>query len=55
MLNIKNANKNSILVIDPKDDYKETINKFCLENELQSEQYMKILQAVRHKINQNNI
>ena len=51
MLNIKNANKNSILVIDPKEDYKETINKFCLENEFQSEQYMEILQAVKHKIN----
>ena len=55
MLNIKNASKNSLLVIDPKEDYKETINKFCLENGFQSEQYMKILQAVRHKIKQNNI
>ena len=55
MLNIKNASKNSLLVIDPKEDYKETINKFCLENGFQSEQYMKILQAVRHKIKQNKI
>ena len=54
MLNIKNAKKNSLLVIDPNDDYKEVINKFCIENEFQSEQYMKILQAVRYKINQNN-
>ena len=55
MLNIKNAKKNSLLVIDPNDDYKEVINKFCIENEFQSEQYMKILQAVRYKINQNNL
>ena len=54
MLNIKNAKKNSLLVIDPNDDYKEVINKFCIENEFQSEQYMKILKAVRYKINQNN-
>ena len=54
MLNIKNAKKNSLLVIDPNDDYKEVINKFCIENEFQSEQYMKILQAIRYKINQNN-
>ena len=54
LLNIKNAKKNSLLVIDPNDDYKEVINKFCIENEFQSEQYMKILQAVRYKINQNN-
>ena len=54
MLNIKNAKKNSLLVIDQNDDYKEVINKFCIENEFQSEQYMKILQAVRYKINQNN-
>ena len=54
MLNIKNAKKNSLLVIDPNDDYKEVINKFCIENEFQSEQYMKLLQAVRYKINQNN-
>ena len=37
MLNIKNAKKNSLLVIDPNDDYKEVINKFCIENEFQSE------------------
>ena len=55
MLNIKNGNKINILFIDPKDDYKEIINKFCLENELQNEQYMQILQAVRYKIKQNNI
>ena len=54
MLNIRNAKKNSLLVIDPNDDYKEVINKFCIENEFQSEQYMKILKAVRYKINQNN-
>ena len=54
MLNIKNAKKNSLFVIDTNDDYKEVINKFCIENEFQSEQYMKILQAVRYKINQNN-
>ena len=52
MLNIKNV-KNQQLVIFPEQDYKGVINKFCLENQLNSNQYMKILEAVRNQINQN--
>ena len=52
VINIKNA-KNKPLIIYPESNYKEAINKFCLENQFDSNQYMKILEAVRNKISQD--
>jgi len=41
------------LVIYPNDDYKKVIDDFCLENQMDSNQYMQILGAVRNEINKN--
>ena len=54
MLQIKNNGKNSQLIIYPEEDYKEVINNFCINNKIESEQYMKLLEVVRYKINQMN-
>ena len=40
----------SVMKIYPDCDYKEVINNFCLENNLDGNQYKKILDAVRNKI-----
>ena len=54
MLQIKNNGKNSQLIIYPEEDYKEVINNFCINNKIESDQYMKLLEVVRYKINQMN-
>ena len=54
VLQIKNAKKNNNLIIYPNDDYKNVINNFCLENQMDSDQYMQILGLVRDEINKNN-
>ena len=53
ILQIKNSKKNNNLVIYPNDDYKKVIDDFCLENQMDSNQYMQILGAVRNEINKN--
>lgn len=53
VLQIKNA-ENKSLIIDPTVDYKEVINNFCLENNLDGNQYKKILDAVRNRIAGNS-
>ena len=49
IIQIKNV-ENKPLIIYPDGDYKEVINNFCLENNLDGNQYKKILDAVRNKI-----
>ena len=44
--------KNKHLIIEPQNDYKEVVKKFCLENKLDSNKYMILLNAVKNKINQ---
>ena len=49
IIQIKNV-ENKPLIIYPDGDYKEVINNFCLENNLDGNQYKKILDVVRNKI-----
>ncbi len=42
--------KNKHLIIEPQNDYKEVVKKFCLENKLDSNKYMILLNAVKNKI-----